>query len=501
MSDETERQLEAFGRTLASQAGEEIRPPESAVPAAARRPARRWWALGGAAACVVAVVAALAVASGRSGDDPAASLPVPTTSPFLVPADPLALERDGWTLVQRTTEPFAFAADELPCPTTLDQFVGVGQVHDIVTPPDIAGLDVDINVLEVGSRDRGDLLTEGIQMIGRCIDEQGDVAVESTSLSSIRATWFRAGPDFALATIVGDGGRSIVLEIEGAVFTDSLVADLAHRADQFLRGVEITGAPGDPPVPTTTIVVGTSDPLALESVRWTVSVPDTSPFRYDAGALPVECPVAQRIEGFNGTSRAAYEAELGAIRMDLSILDLGSPERASEFAEAFLLLEPCLVEAVDGAAAVTSLSSIRASWVRVGLDLAVGTVVGADGDVVLFAVERGPFSDDLIADIAHRADQYLRGDEVVGSWPAGAVPLVLNVHCGIGWLGHDGETWTIDGGSYRPVPPEWAALMDRTVRPDDLPLVLVDDGDVLRLTGGGLTIEFVPAKSTAPACE
>ena len=59
-------------------------------------------------------------------------------------------------------------------------------------------------------------------------------------MSSVRASWFRAGPDFALVAVVGEGARAIVLEIEGAPFDDDLIGELAHRADQFLRGEPIT---------------------------------------------------------------------------------------------------------------------------------------------------------------------------------------------------------------------------------------------------------------------
>ena len=263
MPDEIERELQAFGLTLEEQSAEPIRPGSPAVASPVRRPSRRWWAVGGAAACLMAVVAGLAVANRRPADDPVAApattniTATTTTTPtaeFAVGEDPLALVRDGWTLVQRDTQPFEFSAEELACPTLLDQFSGARQVHDIVTPPDIGGLDVDVNVLDVGSLERGIQLSEGIQMIGRCLEEQPGVGVETMSLSSIRATWFRAGPDFALVTVVGEANMSVVLEIEGRVFTDFLVADLAHRADQFLKGVEVIGAPSDTPVATTTLV-------------------------------------------------------------------------------------------------------------------------------------------------------------------------------------------------------------------------------------------------------
>ncbi|HSJ90626.1 MAG TPA: hypothetical protein VK917_01080 [Ilumatobacter sp.] len=262
MPDEIERQLEAFGETLEARTGEPIRPGTPAASATDHRPGRRWWAVGGAAACLVAVVAGLALVNRPRADAPAAPPAAATTTTTTVPVpdalvvgdDPLALERDGWTLVERTTDPFELSPDDLPCPTSLDELSGIAQVHDILTPPDIAGLDVDVQILDVGSLERGSQLTEVVQMIARCLEEQEGVDVETTSLSSIRATWFRAGPDFALASIVGEGNLSIMLEIEGAVFADSLVADLAHRADQFLGRVEVIGAPGDTPVATTTLV-------------------------------------------------------------------------------------------------------------------------------------------------------------------------------------------------------------------------------------------------------
>jgi hypothetical protein len=168
---------------------------------------------------------------------------IPVTIPELpldpVPDDPLALERDGWTLLQRTTEPFT--AGEIPCEAAQDlaEFDGLAGVHDILTPPDGNGLDLDVQVVDVGSIERGNRLAEVLTMIGRCGAETQGVEGEAGALSSIRATWFRVGPDFALVTIVGEGPRSVVLEIEGAPFGDDLIGELAHRADEFLRGVPV----------------------------------------------------------------------------------------------------------------------------------------------------------------------------------------------------------------------------------------------------------------------
>lgn len=270
MPDDLERQLQAFGESLAARAGEPIRPsPPTGVRVTGHRPTRRWWALAGAAACLAAVVAGLLVANRGPEDDPVASpvsnstastttpsATIPTVAGPLggVPADPLRLERDGWTLTRRTTDPFELAVDELPCPASLPKLSGIDQVHDTVTPPDVDGLDVDVQILDVGSLERGNQVAEAIQMIGRCLAEQDDIQVETTGLSSIRATWFRVGSDFALGTVVGEGNLSIVLEIEGQDFSDDLIADLAHRADQFLRGMEVAGVPDDTAMHTTTVV-------------------------------------------------------------------------------------------------------------------------------------------------------------------------------------------------------------------------------------------------------
>ncbi|MDW3212822.1 MAG: hypothetical protein R8G01_02415 [Ilumatobacteraceae bacterium] len=153
--------------------------------------------------------------------------------------DPLGLERDGWTLVQRDTE--SFAAGELPCgvAAVVEGIDGADQVHDMLTPPDGDGLDLDIQIVDVGSIERGQALAEFVAAIGDCIADTQGIAVETGAMSSIRATWFRAGPDFALVAIVGEGARSIVLEIEGAPFDDDLIGALAERADQFLRGESV----------------------------------------------------------------------------------------------------------------------------------------------------------------------------------------------------------------------------------------------------------------------
>jgi hypothetical protein len=268
MPDEIERQLAAFGETLEARTGEPIR-PTSVAASTGGRPGRRWWALGGAAACLLAVVAGLAlvnrppadapVAAPGASDDAASAVTTTTTLPPVsldapFGEDPLALVRDGWSRVTRRVEPFDFSADELPCPSSLAELSGVEQVHDVMTTPDIKGLDVDVRVLAVDSLDEGVRLTEAVLAIGDCLEAEEGVAVDVTSLSSVRATWFRAGPEFALVAVVGEEDLSVVIEIEGHVFTDFLVADLAHRAAQFLAGQEVVGAPADTPVATTTIV-------------------------------------------------------------------------------------------------------------------------------------------------------------------------------------------------------------------------------------------------------
>ena len=264
MPDDLEHQLEAFGATLETQTGEPIAGGSPVVPIGRRGPTRRWWAIAGAAASVVAVVVGLVVVNGREAEAPAAPPPAatstttlpmaviqPTTIPATIPElaedepvgdDPLGLERDGWTLVQRNTDPFSMSNDEIPCDVAevLAQINGVDQVHDILTPPTGTGLDLDVQILDVGSSERGQVLADFIAAIGRCLTETQGVAVETGAMSSVRATWFRAGPDFALLAIVGDGPRSVVMEIEGAQFDDDLIGELAHRADQFLRGDPIT---------------------------------------------------------------------------------------------------------------------------------------------------------------------------------------------------------------------------------------------------------------------
>lgn len=155
-----------------------------------------------------------------------------------VPDDPLGLELDGWSLVQREAGPFEFSEDEIPCSDAarLVEFDGVPEVHDILTPPDPSGLDLDVQVIDVGSIDRGSALADAILAFGGCLGESEGLEIETVALSSIRASWFRAGPEFALVTVVGEGAQSIVLEIEGARFDDELIADVAHRAARFLAG-------------------------------------------------------------------------------------------------------------------------------------------------------------------------------------------------------------------------------------------------------------------------
>jgi hypothetical protein len=158
--------------------------------------------------------------------------------------DPLGLERDGWALVQRTTHPFDYDPDvfSVPCPQAeaIEAFNGTSQVIDMLEHPTLP--DVDVLVLDVGSVDAGSRLADAFLGSGDCVGRAAEAEVAETALSSIRATWFRVGSELAIATIVGEQGRSVVLGLEGQGIDDDLIGDLAHRADQFLRGEPITGA-------------------------------------------------------------------------------------------------------------------------------------------------------------------------------------------------------------------------------------------------------------------
>lgn len=176
-----------------------------------------------------------------TGDDsqsgPVTTTTVPDAGALVVPDDPLGLEADGWRLVERDELPFEFP-DDTGC-EGVDPLVGldgVDQVHDIVVPDDGTGLDVDITVVDVGSVDVGNTVADAILALGECLAEQEGVAVQTSALSAIRASWFRAGPDFALATIVGESSRTVLLEIENGTVDDELIADLTHRAARYLAG-------------------------------------------------------------------------------------------------------------------------------------------------------------------------------------------------------------------------------------------------------------------------
>ncbi len=296
MPDELEQQLRAFGTTLQAQTDGGI---TSATDSDSARPgvvglgrSHRTWAMIGAAACVAAGLGGLAFAGryDRHPNPPAAAppdtaLPVPTTIPDavidtsdrpvdltttvaqtttttsiasdlgeIVPPDPLALERDGWTLLQRDVDAFQFSTADLPCPAAeaLAGFTGIGEVHDVLTLPDLQGLDLDIQVLDVGVPERGAELAAAVSAIGPCLAESQAVEVTTFGNASMRASWFQAGPEFALATIVGEGNLSIVLEIEGAPFGDDLINDLVSRSSEFLRGVRPVTEPTTGVTPPTT---------------------------------------------------------------------------------------------------------------------------------------------------------------------------------------------------------------------------------------------------------
>lgn len=267
MPDEIERELAAFGRTLEARVGEAIRPGVAGGATVGHRPTRRWWAVGGAAACLVAVVAGLLLATRPPDDEPAASpapsssttlapttTTVPTSVADVVPDDPLALVREGWTFRQRDDAPFEYDADSLPVAcdeaAPIEAFDGVDRVVDVF---ELDSVRLSVSIVDVGSLDRGIQLADGVLGLESCFARSFEgTTVDTVALSSIRATWLRVGEEFALATIVSEGSRAIVLEVEGAPFGDDLVAELAHRADQFLRSVEVVGAPVETAVATTT---------------------------------------------------------------------------------------------------------------------------------------------------------------------------------------------------------------------------------------------------------
>lgn len=449
MSDEIERQLAAFGRTLEARTGEPIRPPSTSPTVGGRRAGPRWWAAAGAAACVAAVVVGLVLVNGSPDDQPAASPPpqdagTSTSSPsaFTIPDDPLGLERDGWTLVDRSDEPFVPA--ELQCAPDLTELDGAAQVRDALTSADGSGLEVDVSIVDTRTPDLGRRLAAAVGATAGCAAEAVGVGVGTAALHDVPSgDSFRVGADFALVVVAGPE-RTVVFELEGAPFGDELIVDLAERAGRF-----ITGAPADPPTPTTVlgpfspgggIHLG-DDPLELEPDGWTTFPPDDSPFEYDLASLPVVCPQAAPIESYNGTAQVVVQGERGAIMLDAAFLDLGSLERAVAFADAFLAIEPCLADAFEQEVSVVSLSSIRASWLRVGEQLAIGTVLGPQGETVLLAVEGEGVDDDVVADLAHRADRLMRSEVVSPPTSGELAPTLTPLICP--------TTYVLEGGTTR----------------------------------------------------
>ena len=223
--------------------------------------------------------------------------PATTPADDAVDDDPLGLERDGWTLVQRDVGAFSMSSEEFPCDVAdvLEQLNGVDEVHDIMTPPAGTGLDLDIHILDIGSLDRGLQLADFVAVIGRCIGETQGIDVETGAMSSIRATWFRAGPDFALMAVVGEGPRSIVMEIEGAPFGDDLIGDLARRANQFLGGEPIAEVGAGAGV---TVTDGTSlgeppvEPVAGQVKLWV----SNQSFEDDPVAIVIEIDGVQVVD-------------------------------------------------------------------------------------------------------------------------------------------------------------------------------------------------------------
>lgn len=331
-------ELRAFGRTLERRAGDSMRAgsdgDHGAIDAGRAGPSRRWWAMAGAAACVVVAVGGLLALDRRDTTPPAAAPPVGTTpDPALDPAtslvgepttttspttttttiaptplplvdvvgdDPLGLLADGWTLVERSTDPFELGDDDVGCAIGLSPFTGTEQVHDIVTPPDGAGIDVDVEVLRVGTPERADQLAVAIEAIGPCLGQLESTATQPLELAFVQASGFRAGDAFALVTVTGTSDLAVVLEIEGAPFGDDLIDGLARRAAMLVGLSDGAAVPAETTT-TTTLAPSTSSP---ELLAVPVGGPGEAPASPQAGEVLIwvsnqsfdDDPVAVTIE-------------------------------------------------------------------------------------------------------------------------------------------------------------------------------------------------------------
>ena len=348
-----------------------------------------------------------------------------------VPDDPLGLEADGWRLVQRDVAPFSFPA-ELGCPGTeaLVELSSAASVLDTLLPPNGSGLDIDVNIIDVGSLDVGNAVADAFLALGDCVAAEIGTEPEIGAMSSVRASWFRAGPEFAIVTIVGEGLRTIVIEIENAPFDDDLIADLVERSAAYLTPSADDVAPTTtmllPLVPEESQLPVPDDPLGLEADGWVLAERTERAYVHDAELSDVECPeIDGRVE-FDGVPMVFDLVEApdgpegaGLDSMRVTILELGERGRAEAFAaliadsaqcwaEFLPTVDPGEYEVVAGGA-----PELGARWYRVGIMIFV-VVVGDDGTVVrldpfgeddaLLAV-----SDEQLTELAQRAARFVAG--------------------------------------------------------------------------------------------
>ncbi|MEM7453538.1 MAG: hypothetical protein AAF456_04205 [Planctomycetota bacterium] len=464
MSDDSnlEQQLAAFGRTLERSTGEPIHSGSGAVPGSPHGVPRRWWAIGGAAAAgVLAIVGLVAVAGRNAQDDVEPASPAMTTSVAAattpasgttvtteavgadevpaalgpVPTDPLGLEADAWRLIQRDQLPFDFPAD-VACPGTdaLVELNGAASVRDTLEPPDSTGVDVDVNIIDVGSLDVGNAVADAFLAFGDCVAADIVGGPEVGAMSSVRASWFRVGPEFAIATIVGEGARTIVLEIENGPFADEVIVDLAQRSAAYLGGAPLDSATPGTDAPSTTILLPLlpedaslavpDDPLGLEADGWTLRERSERSYSLDGEGGDVECPAVDDRTEFDGSPMVADLISTpdgpewsGFDSMRLTVIDVGERDRADSmamligesaacWAEFLPTIDPGEYEVVAGGA-----PELGATWYRVGILIFV-VVVGDDGTIVRL----DPFgeddamlavSDEMLTDLSLRAARFL----------------------------------------------------------------------------------------------
>lgn len=411
MPDELERQLRAFGDTLAAETGEPVS-PETAVRTHPHRRSPRRWAIVGAAACVVAVLVGFAFVGTRGSAPSAPTSTSDAVDRVLVPApdvpvDALGLAGDGWTLTRHSRSRFA-VIDEISCDemreldaldgheVVIDEYTGSGEAFLRVTQLQYADRATALDRLTplTDLRDCEAAILDGYEQLD--LDASPDVEVSAHRQTG--SAW--------LAVVDADGG-AVLLRVGNAADDETLQL-LVERASTALRREATAASPEDTTTPLDDLaaLVG-EDPLGLQADGWEQTGLDLT--RYESMTWPVCGTATEDLDGA-ATVAASYGTPSGAgVFVQLVRVDEATARAA--LGAALVARSPCpsSSEFVLGDDVVAEAQPAEGRWTLRGPDL-VRALVAPPGDDVLPLVAIVSGTPDAIDGVLDRADAFLSGE-------------------------------------------------------------------------------------------